>query len=229
MTDSPPRAYRGLAAEQRASERRERLLAAALELFACQGYARTPIETLCAEAKVTARHFYQLFASREALLEALYDDIIQALRSAILTAVSLPGLTLDEQIPLGVQAMVSHYLEDARRARVGVLEVVGVSPAMEQRRRAAIHDIAAILEGYMMSLATRGELPARNYHLISVALVGGINELLADWLTVPEPPSIAQLSAEVIGILNALIRGAAQLAIDPVATTLPDQPTRSKT
>lgn len=212
MTSTPTRAYRGLAAEQRASERRARLLATALELFAHQGYAKTPIETLCAEAKVTARHFYQLFDSREALLEALYDDIIQELREAVLVAVSQPGLTRDEQIPLGVQAMVSHYLDDARRARVGVLEVVGVSAAMEQRRRAAIHDIAAILEGYMMSLVARGELPARNYHLISVALVGGINELLADWLTVPEPPTIAQLSAEVIDILNALIRGAASMA-----------------
>lgn len=211
MTSTTTRAYRGLAAEQRVAERRERLLATALELFASQGYARTPIETLCAEAKVTARHFYQLFASREALLEALYDGIIQELREAVLAAVSMPGLTLDEQIPLGVQAMVSHYLDDARRARVGVLEVVGVSAAMEQRRRAAIHDIAAILEGYMMSLAARGELPVRNYHLLSVALVGGINELLADWLTVSQPPTIAQLSTEVIDMLNALIRGASLL------------------
>lgn len=218
MTSTTTRAYRGLAAEQRVAERRERLLATALELFARQGYARTPIETLCAEAKVTARHFYQLFASREALLEALYDGIIQELREAVLAAVSMPGLTLDEQIPLGVQAMVSHYLDDARRARVGVLEVVGVSAAMEQRRRAAIHDIAAILEGYMMSLAARGELPARNYHLISVALVGGINELLADWLTVSQPPTIAQLSTEVIDILNALIRGASLISRDTNGT-----------
>ncbi len=214
MTSTTTRAYRGLAAEQRVADRRERLLATALELFARQGYARTPIETLCAEAKVTARHFYQLFASREALLEALYDGIIQELREAVLAAVSMPGLTLDEQIPLGVQAMVSHYLDDARRARVGVLEVVGVSAAMEQRRRAAIHDIAAIIEAYMMNLAARGELPARNYHLVSVALVGGINELLADWLTVPEPPTTAQLSAEVIDILNALIRGASLVGRD---------------
>lgn len=212
MTDTPSRAYRGASASQRAEERRERLLAAALELFASQGYAKTTIETLCAEAKVTARHFYLLFDSREALLRALYDDIIGELRAAVLAAVSLPGLSLDEQIPLGVQAMVSHYLEDARRARVGVLEVVGVSPAMEQRRREAIHDIARIIESYVQSLVARGVMPARDYHLICVALTGGINELLAEWLTVPEPPTIARLSTEVIDLLNALIRGAALTA-----------------
>ena len=209
MAAPPGRAYRGVSPEQRLAERRQRLLDAALELFASQGYAKTPIEMLCAEAKVTARHFYQLFASREALLRALYDDIIRELRDAVLAAVSLPGLPRREQIALAVQALVRHYLEDARRARVGVLEVVGVSAEMERRRREVIHDIARIIEYYVQGLATRGELPVHNYHLLCVALVGGINELLADWLTVPEPPTTTELANEIIYIFDALLRGAA--------------------
>lgn len=208
-TDTPSRAYRGASPTQRAEERRQRLLAAALELFARQGYARTPIETLCSEARVTARHFYQLFASREALLLALYNDLVDDLRQAVLAAIAVPGLSLDERIPLCVQAMVSHYLADARRARIGVLEVVGVSPAMEARRRAAIHDMAGLIEGYLQDLAARGELPARNYHLLCVAVTGGINELLAEWLTVPSPPDPASLGAEVTELLKTLLRGAA--------------------
>ncbi|MEL0028042.1 MAG: hypothetical protein VW625_05165, partial [Perlucidibaca sp.] len=60
MSASAPRPYRGLAAEQRAEERRQRLLAAALELFARQGYAQPPIEMLCSSAQDTARPFYLL-------------------------------------------------------------------------------------------------------------------------------------------------------------------------
>jgi AcrR family transcriptional regulator len=210
MSKTPTRAYGGVAAEQRAEERRERLLAAALELFARQGYSRTTIEALCSEAKVTARHFYQLFDSREAILRALYDNIIADLRAGVLKAMSAPELNLSEQIPLAVSAMVHHYLEDARHARVGVLEVVGVSPQMEARRREAIHDMAGLIEAYLGSLVERGDLPKRNYHLMSVALVGGINELLAEWLMLDNPPDIPELSEEIINILNALIRGAAR-------------------
>lgn len=210
MSKTPTRAYGGVAAEQRAEERRERLLAAALELFARQGYSRTTIEALCSEAKVTARHFYQLFDSREAILRALYDNIIADLRAGVLKAMSAPELNLSEQIPLAVSAMVHHYLEDARHARVGVLEVVGVSPQMEARRREAIHDMAGLIEAYLGSLVERGDLPKRNYHLVSVALVGGINELLAEWLMLDNPPDIPELSEEIINILNALIRGAAR-------------------
>lgn len=210
MIKTPTRAYGGVAAEQRAEERKARLLAAALELFARQGYARTTIEALCTEAKVTARHFYQLFDSREDILRALYDNIIADLRAGVLQAMSAPNLNLSEQIPLGVSAMVRHYLEDSRLARVGVLEVVGVSPQMEARRREAIHDMAGLIEAYLGSLVERGDLPQRNYHLISIALVGGINELLAEWLTLENPPDIPELSEEIITILNALIRGAAR-------------------
>lgn len=206
---TPKRAYRGVSAEQRSEERRQRLLEAALALFASQGYAKTPIETLCAAAGVTARHFYQHFPSREALLRALYDDIVEDLRLAVLAAVSQPDIPRHEQISLAVQALVMHYLEDSRRARVGVLEVVGVSAAMEQRRRAVIHEMAHIIEQYIQGLASRGELPEHNYHLVSVALVGGINELMAEWLTVAQSPTVTELSNEIIYIFDALLRGAA--------------------
>lgn len=220
-----PRSYRGVAPEQRAEERRQRLLAAGLELFARQGYAHTPIEQLCAEAKVTTRHFYALFASREALLTALYDDIVNSLHSAVLAAILQPGQTLEEIIPHAMQAMVQHYLADARRARIGVLESVGVSAAMERRRRGAIHSMASGIEHYMNLLASRGEFPQRNFHLSSVAIVGGINELLAEWLTIPEPPSIDQFSHEIARILQALMLGSMMLPASSSRSDISEQAT----
>lgn len=201
------RAYRGASAEARVAERRERLLSTALTLFAAHGYARTPIEQLCAEAKVTARHFYQLFGSREGLLQALYAQLMTDLGAALLGALSQPQANIAEQLPLAVRALVAHYLADDRRARVGVLEVVGVSPEMERLRRSAIHDMAAVIALYMNQLAAQGDLPKRDYHLTSIAIVGGINELMANWLTLSHPHSMAELSAEITDFLTALMHG----------------------
>jgi AcrR family transcriptional regulator len=78
------RGYAGMTPEELDQERRRRLLDTALELFAKQGYAHTSIEQLCAQSRVTARYFYQLFSSREALLRALYDEIIARTRAATL-------------------------------------------------------------------------------------------------------------------------------------------------
>jgi AcrR family transcriptional regulator len=179
----------------------------AAALFAERGYAHTPIELLCAEARVTTRHFYEQFESREALLSALYETIIAELRTAVLDALQQPERAPEQRVDSAIRALVQSYCGDPRRARIGVLEVVGVSAAMETRRRAVIHEFARLLEGYADTLAAQGLIPRRDYHLISVALVGGINELLAEWLTSARRPGLQQLVEVIAEMLRALILG----------------------
>ena len=208
---SERRGYGGRSAAELHAERRARLLDAGLELFAQRGYARTSIETLCSAARVTTRHFYELFPSREALLVALYEQIVGEARQAVLAAFLAPEPDPKQRIHKGLNAFIRSYVEDARRARIGVLEAVGISPALEQRRREVIHEFAQIIRSYADSLVAAGLLPKRDFHLLSVALVGGINELLAEWLTVAEPPSIRVLTDEIALMLQALILGGQQL------------------
>jgi AcrR family transcriptional regulator len=203
----PRRGYGGRSAAEGMAERRMRLLDAGLTLFAERGYAHTPIELLCASARVTTRHFYEQFESREALLSALYETIVGELRAAVLHALQLPDLAPEQRVDAAIHALVQSYCGDPRRARIGVLEVVGVSASMEARRRAVIHDFARLLEEHADALARQHLIPRRDYHLLSIALVGGINELLAEWLTSAQRPGVQQL-VEVIGeLLRALILG----------------------
>src|ERR1700743_249076 len=91
MTGTAPAArrdYGGRTATQRRAERRQRLMTAALELFGTEGYPATSIERLCARANVSTRNFYEDFASREALLIALHDQITQQAFDAVIEAVA---------------------------------------------------------------------------------------------------------------------------------------------
>ncbi len=202
------RAYAGLCKEERIAQRRSRLMDTALALFSEQGYAKTNIEQLCSQSKVTARHFYELFSSKEDILLALYQDITQQLSHAVSTAINAPKQTIDEQVVVAVQALVAHYLQDQRLARIGVLEVVGVSDRMEQHRRATIHGIARVIESYLNALCQQEAIPIRNYELASIALVGGINELMADWLTRDNPCSVDTLADEITYLVLAMVHGA---------------------
>ncbi|HSW14154.1 MAG TPA: TetR/AcrR family transcriptional regulator [Solimonas sp.] len=206
------RVYGGIAAEQRVQERRERLLETALELFATQGYQNTPIEQLCTAAKVTTRHFYEAFPGREALLLALYERIIREAQAAVREVLQRPGLQLAVRIPLVMRAFVEAYVSDRRRAQIGVLEVVGVSPVVEKRRREVIREFAQVLEGYADSLVAQGLLPKRDHHPVSLALVGGINELLAEWLMSGHPGSLQQLQDVIGEVMQALLLGGAVIA-----------------
>ena len=192
--------------EARVLERKERLLKAALELFASLGYANSTIEALCSEAKVTTRHFYQIFPSREALLLALYNQMMEELNEVILIVIQTEHADFHEKMQKIVQALVIHYLSDVRRARVGVLEVVGASPLIEHRRREVIHGIAKHIQVFLQSMAQQENAPQVNYHWLAVAMVGGINEVMAEWLMNPQL-SLDELSQKILLIAQILIRG----------------------
>lgn len=200
------RIYAKKDAEVRVQERRERLLNAALELFATQGYSNTTIEALCSEAKVTTRNFYQAFSGREAVLMALYNQMMEELNATLLEAMQAETGSLREKLKQVVQALVNHYLTDTRRAQVGVLEVVGASPAIERRRREVIHGIAVHLELFLHSMAQQQQIPQRNYRWLAIAIVGGMNELMAEWLMNQEL-SLDQLTEEMLVTVGALLNG----------------------
>lgn len=203
---STKRVYAKKNPEQRVIERRERLLEAALQLFATKGYANTTIEALCSEAKVTTRHFYQAFKGREELLLTLYNQLMVELQAGLLSAMQDEHSSLQHKMNQVIQALVKQYLTDTRRAQVGVIEVVGASPVVEKRRREVIHAIAMHLQAFLDEMAAQQKIPRRNYHWLAIAIVGGINELMAEWLMSPSL-TLEQLSDEIVFAASTLLQG----------------------
>jgi AcrR family transcriptional regulator len=76
---------------------RTRVLAAAVELFARQGYDATSVAQVISQAGVAKGGFYHHFTSKEALLYEVYGDLITrqlAAMDAIVARGAAPGATL---------------------------------------------------------------------------------------------------------------------------------------
>jgi AcrR family transcriptional regulator len=211
---SPPqvarasRVYRGQSSQERREERRDRVLAAGLDLFGTDGYGATSIEGICTAAGVTARHFYEHFPSREALLRAVYDDVIAEAQRAILRALTQVTGDAKARVAAGVAAFVRSYLEDPRRARIACVEVIGVSPELERHRRSVIRAFASLIEAQAEVLAREGSLPRqRSYGLAGLAMAGGVNELLTDWIMRRDRPTIEHFTQEIVDFFLAVIQG----------------------
>lgn len=208
------RGYGGRSAEELLLERRQRLMAAGLTLFCTLGFQHTRIDAICAEAKVTPRHFYEQFDTREALLLAIYEQVVAHARSQVQAALQTPGLMPTELINEAIRAFVRAYTDDARHARLACVEVVGVSADMARRRRAVIHEFAGLIEAYANAMAQSGLLPKRDYGLSCLAMVGAVNELMCEWLMGDAPPTVAALTDELLSMFAALILGARALLPD---------------
>lgn len=179
QTRSEGRRYSGVAPAERARRRHEAFLAAALELFGTDGYPPTSVKKLCAEAGLTERYFYASFRDRHDCLAQLYTELTGGLRTATLAAIDrAPGGGLDAVAEAGLTAFIGHLTDDPRRARVVLIEVVGVSDELEERRHAVLREFADLIT----SVWSAEGAPTEAQRLTAIGLVGAVDHLLVDWL-----------------------------------------------
>lgn len=205
-TGSPAtRRYRGRSAADRRAERREQLLQAGFELFGTNGYTATSIEKLCSTAGVSTRNFYEEFASREALLMALHDRVVQrALDGMLSTLAELEDATLTERIEAAARHYITATAQDPRWARVAYVELVGVSTAVEEHRLAWRESLAQFIVGEAQRGAERGEAQHRDFYLSALSIIGAVNELIYHCALRESEVSLDPVIAEVSRLAGAL-------------------------
>ncbi|MCM6778265.1 TetR/AcrR family transcriptional regulator [Nocardia sp. CDC159] len=210
MTDGSRsrRHYAGRSAEERAGQRRARLLTAALALYGTRGYAGTSIEQLCSAASISTRSFYDEMGSRENLLIALADDITGRAAAAALTELRTAAeAPIAERIARGFRAYLEVTCRTPESARVCYIEVVGVSDAVEGWRREWRRRIGELLRSEAERAVARGEARPRDYRLFAVAVIGAVNSLaqeLARGDQDREPaPTLDEICSEIIDFVAA--------------------------
>ncbi len=181
-------------AEERTRARRAAILAAALELFGTDGFAATSVKQICRTAGLTERYFYESFKDRQACLIGLYDTLVADLRAATESAITAanPG-DLAAAAHDGLAAFIEHLTDDPRRARVILIEVVGVSAELEELRHGVLRAFADLI-GAVATADPEVDATAEDTRLTAIALSGGVNNLLVDWMMTGKHQSPAVLT-----------------------------------
>jgi AcrR family transcriptional regulator len=202
------RTYGGKTGDERLAERRDRLLAAGLERFGTEGVDGATITALCREAGVTARHFYEHFASVEELLLAVYEHVLDRHRGAVVAALAdAPEDDLRARVRAAVGAAIAAWTQDRQMTRVAFLEVVGRTSRVEARRQAAIAEYTALVVAVADDLHARGLVPAPGRPLAARAVVGALIGLVEAWFVADDPPSAEALTAEAEPLALAALAG----------------------
>jgi AcrR family transcriptional regulator len=174
------RVYGGRSEDQRRSDRRSRLLVAGLELFGTVGWQGATIERLCSEASVATRSFYEEFSSREDLLKAVYEQVMNGVLETVLPIVQASKGSLEERVRTGLNGYVGYLTEDPRRAKVANREI-RVAGVLESDRHAMVLRFAEVIRAVAdLEGGAQG-------HLLGVALAGAVSEVLVDWVAHAEP------------------------------------------
>jgi AcrR family transcriptional regulator len=179
---TPVRRWRGRSASERTAERRERLIAAGLEVFARRGYSASTVRDVCREAGLTERYFYESFRNREALLGALADRIVDEALEAVAPALADPARDLEEIVRDALGRFVGSLVDDPRRAQLLLVETVGVSPPAEDRRREIMGQLADVTRQALAQALGAAAPDPPDVDLTARALIGASNELLVGYI-----------------------------------------------
>jgi AcrR family transcriptional regulator len=191
MSEPSARRYSGRSVDEWKAARRERLLTAAVELFGTDGYTTTSVERLCTQAKVSTRHFYHEFQNKEAVLLAVYRQVIEvAARSAGEALALTADAPVRDRLNAAVDALLRTVMADLRRARITFIEVVVASPAVEEQRIAFRELVIASIAQVGGAAVARGEIPERDFRFLGLAFIGAVNSVVYDWMLArPRPPA----------------------------------------
>lgn len=116
------RPYGGVKAEARRQERRQRLLAAGLEVFGHRGYHHTTVRNICDAAGLTERYFYESFKSLRLLFDAVHEQLRSELLQITTPASPADGAPSPATVLAHLEASLRQWYgflhADPRRARV---------------------------------------------------------------------------------------------------------------
>jgi AcrR family transcriptional regulator len=169
--------YGGRSRQERATDRRDRILESALHLFGTRDYEDVTVADVCAAARVSKRYFYEHFVDRGDLVMVLHREQNQWLLGQVAAAVPEYPSGLGETLRPAARTLLGLLLANPERAQVIYIN----APRMETRRRGVLREDAAFLAAILRRAVGRPADPLR-YDRMLLALVAGISEVIIDWL-----------------------------------------------
>jgi len=164
---------------------RDRLLQAAMEVFAERGYHGATVDDVVEASTTSKGAFYHYFASKQNVFLTLMDTLAGLVEAGAEAAIA------GEPSGLGkVEGALTVVLEmaDARRDLVKILlvEAVGLGPELEQKRLEIHRRFAGVIQRHLDHAVADGAIPPQNTALAAQAWLGMLNEIITQWLVTGE-------------------------------------------
>ena len=154
---------------QAAQKRRSQLEAALLALMRTKGYAQTTVTDICREADIPRRTFYHYFDSKEAILRAVVEDMLNECFLDVMLEFNRGYEAMKESLVRNFR-----YWQGEAREKLDLLLENGLSGEMMQ---CALH----WLESEHLGLPHRPGVSEKELELITMVGCSGFFTLLLYW------------------------------------------------
>jgi AcrR family transcriptional regulator len=170
---------------------RERILRAALVVFAEKGYHRAAVDDIVRASRTSKGAVYHHFPNKEALFLALVDEFSARLAEAIATAIDGARGALGK-VEAALGAGLETFARHRELARILLLESVRLGSAYESKRAEVHGRFAALIQGYLDQAVAEGSIAPLDTRVATLAWLGAVNEVVIQWLHGDEPDLLSR-------------------------------------
>jgi AcrR family transcriptional regulator len=170
---------------------RERILQAALQVFAEKGYHRGAVDDIVRVSRTSKGAVYHHFPNKEALFLALIDELSACLATAVTGAIQTSRGAVGK-VEAALRAGLQTFAQHRELARILLLEPVTLGKAYEAKRAEVHGRFAALIQASLDQAVAEGSIPPLDTRVATLAWLGALHEVVIQSLQSDEPELLAR-------------------------------------
>jgi AcrR family transcriptional regulator len=181
------------------ADTRRRLLAAALEVFAREGYHAARMDAIAEAAGASKGALYFHFPGKLELFSALVDEVAAELAAGVASTIAAHrgGVA---RVEAAVTAALALFGRRQALARIVLIEASSLGPAYAKKRAEVLGRLAALVRHHLDEAIAEGSIPAVDTRVAAYAWLGALNEVVLQSLQ-GELPTLAETASALSALL----------------------------
>ena len=179
---------------------RERILEAAEETFADQGYHGSSMDDVVRRAGTSKGAIYFHFPGKEALFTTLIARLADRLEKSAKASIGQERGSVG-RVEAALQTLFKTLAGHRRLAKVVLVGGVGVGPSLDRRLLKLHERFAQFIQGYLDQAVAEGSIPSLDTELTAYAWLGAINEVVVRWLHTGQPDPLESVLPDLQALL----------------------------
>ncbi len=165
---------------------RERILDAALDIFARKGYRDAHLDEIASGAEASEGTIFFHFASKDQIFIALIDQFADLLERRITEAIRERNEGM-ARVRTAIEVCLETFGRYRWPAKILLIQAVGLGTVFDQKRTEIHERFAALIETYLQEAVALGQIEDVDTEVTAHAWMGAIYNLVIRWLQTGEP------------------------------------------
>ena len=182
---------------------RDRILDAALNIFANKGYHDTRMDEIVEASSTSKGSIYFHFPNKERLFLALVDQFADLIDRRVREAVEQEAEGI-ARVRAALQACLETFGRYRRPAKIMLVQAVGLGSVFEKKRVDVNDRFANLIKEYLDEAIAIGDIAPVDTEVVSYAWMGAIYGIVIRWVYTGEPDSERILSALLPMLLKSV-------------------------